>query len=426
MRASVVPDALRLGWRFYLLLTGSFLSEIGSQATQTALVLQIFALSGGNVVHMGLTTLAGALPGLLVAPAAGVLADRVDRRRLMIACDLARIPLVIALGATARVPALLALTGAIAACTTIFTPARLACVPALVPPERLPLANSLAGWSQSAILLLAPIVGAALFVSGGLRRVAVVDGASYVISLLCLLALGPIAAVSASPPRRGAWFGDVLTGLRYMRDRMDLWALLRLAVAAGLAIGVVLPLLRPFVATALRADDRAYANLLVSFGLGGLIGPALALLAMRRLSIGTAVLIGFAIEAAVMLLWARTTTPLGSAVVFGIWGMFVFALIPCQHTYLHRRVPDRYMARSFAAIDQAFEGAHIIGSGLVVLLGSRMSPARLVATAATVYLAVVALSALGRGGRALRGPAVSDQQQAPEMQRPPVLGEPTA
>jgi predicted MFS family arabinose efflux permease len=394
---------LGLGGRYWSLFLGDLLSNIGSHATQTALTLKIFKLTGQSSAHMGLVALTNMVSGLVGSALGGVLAERTNRRILMMGCDLVRLLLVLALPWTDRIWLLLALAGAVSAVTAVFSPARQAMIPALVPTQKLDLANSLVSGSQSAIFLLGPILGASLFVAGGLRPVVTVDAASYLVSFGFLWGLGQVSVPPApAPAEQRRFWHDLAEGVTQVGTRPDLALLLTLSMAAGLAVGVVIPLLRPFVTDALGSGDATYAMILGGFGLGGLVGPWLAMIAMRWIGLGRALLAGFFIEAALMLIWSRTTVPALNGAVFGVWGAFVFALIPCEHTYLHARTNPALMARTFALMDQAMYATQIVGGLVVIAVGNKVRPSTLVTTAALVYVAVVAASWRSQGSRLVR------------------------
>jgi predicted MFS family arabinose efflux permease len=392
---------------YWLLFIGDLLSNIGSHATQTALALQIFKLTGQSSAHMGVAVFTNVGSGLAASPLGGVLADRMNRRNLMMGCDLGRLLLVLALPLTDRVELLLALCGAVSAVTAVFSPARQAMIPALVPMQKLDLANSLISGSQSAIFVVGPLLGASLYVAGGLRPVVIVDAVSYLLSfaLLCGLAqkAGQSRPARPAPAEQHRFWHDLAEGVLQVGRRPDLALLLRLSMAAGLAVGVVIPLLRPFVGDALGSGDAMYALILGGFGLGGLIGSWLAMRAMRSIGLGRALLAGFLIEAILMLIWSRTTVPALNSAVFAVWGAVVFALISCEHTYLHARTSPALMARTFALMDQAMYATQLIGALVVIAVGNRVRPSSLVTAAAVVYLAIVAASWRSAGARLVRG-----------------------
>jgi predicted MFS family arabinose efflux permease len=364
--------------------------------------LQIFRLTGHSSAHMGLAALTNVGAGLLASPLGGVMAERMDRRRLMMACDLVRLSLVLALPWTDRVALLLALAGALSAATAVFSPARQAMIPALVPTQKLDLANSLIGGSQSAIFLLGPLLGAWLYVAGGLRPVVTLDAASYLVSFALLWGLGPRVEPRRLAPEQRRFWRDLAEGVTQVGRRPDLALLLALSMAAGLAVGVVIPLLRPFVGDSLSEGDATYAVILGCFGIGGLVGPWLAMLAMRWIGLGRALLAGFLIEATLMLIWSRTGDVAVNGAVFGVWGAFVFALIPCEHTYLHAQTSPALMARTFALMDQAMYATQIVGGVIVIAVGNAVRPSTLVTVVAVFYLAVVVARWRSSGARLVR------------------------
>src|SRR5439155_9209867 len=131
-----------------------------------------------------------------------------------------------------------------------------------------------------------------------------------------------------------SFLGDLVGGWRYVSAEPDLLLIGTLTLTAGTALGLLVPLLRPFVDQALHGGDLTYARLVGAFGLGGLVGPWVGYRAGRALGSGRALLLGFAVEATLMLLWSRVTSPLYSYAILFIWGANIFAMIPCQTTYV--------------------------------------------------------------------------------------------
>jgi MFS family permease len=390
-----------LGHRYFKLLVAALLSDIGSQTTQTAVALYVFRMTGHNAAYMGLSALSALVPIVLGSPLGGVCAERYSRKWVMIANDLVRIPLVLLLGATNRVWTLLALQSGIAASTALFLPSRQAIIPELVAPEQLNLANTLNSVAHSMVHVLGPILGALLYVAGdGLRWVVALDASTYAASALLLLTIDYRRA--AQPSERESMLAEIVSGFRYVRRSSDLLQLLVLSLSAGAAVGILLPLLRPFVGEALQGDDSTYALVIGSFGLGGLIGPLVGYLAGKYIGYGRTVVFGFLFEAALMLIWSRVSSPWLSSAILFLWGINIFAMIPCQNSYLHSHVDKQYMGRTFALLDLATFAPEIAGAGIVALIGSRVSAAQAVTAAAALYLCVVLLSLPSRGARVLR------------------------
>jgi MFS family permease len=397
-RLGSLPD---LGPRYYLLLLASLLSDIGSYTTQTAVTLYVFRLSGQNAVYMGLSTLANLLPYGLASPLGGVLAERYSRKWVMIANDVIRLPLVLLLGATTSLWVILGLQACVSASTAAFTPSRQSILPELVPERHLTLANSLSGGALSLVHVLGPVLGAALYIAGdGLRWAVLLDAFSYVASALLLLAISYRRRPGA--PSGASMLADVVGGLRYARGAPDLVQLLLLSLAAGAAVGIMMPLLRPFVSEALAGSDATYAQLVGAFGAGGLLGPFAAYLAGRRLGPGRVVLLGCLAEAALMFIWTQVGHPAWSSAILFVWGVIIFAVIPNQHTYLQTTVDPEYLGRTFALLDQCTMLPQILGASVVMLVGGSLSAPLIITGAAMMYLLVAALALPSRGGRLLR------------------------
>ncbi|HVE81931.1 MAG TPA: MFS transporter [Myxococcales bacterium] len=390
-----------LGRPYFLLLLASLLSDIGSFITQTAVTLYVYRLSGQSAVSLGLSTLANLLPYGVASPLGGVCAERYSRKWVMVANDAIRLPLTLLLAVTTNLWGIYGLQACVSASTAVFTPSRQSIIPDLVPERHLNLANSVSGGALSLVHVLGPVMGAALFIAGdGLRWAVLVDAASYAASALLLLPI-PSARRPAAEKREGV-VAEVVAGLRYARGAPDLMQILVLSLAAGTAVGILLPLLRPFVTEALGGNDATYAQLIGAFGLGGLVGPFVAFLAARRLGPGKVVLLGCLAEASLMLTWTRIGHPAWSCAVLFVWGVVIFAVIPNQQTYLQTYVDRDYLGRAFALLDQSTMLPQVLGAGVVALIGGRLSSPLIITGAAVMYLVVAALVVPTRGGRLLR------------------------
>ena len=160
---------------------------------------------------------------------AGVLSDRLDRRRLMIAGDLVRLVAIGAIGALsilgsltlARLVGLVAVYGAGQA---VFGPAFSSIVPQIVPDDLRVQANSLAQFVRPLTLaLVGPVVGGFLISWLGVGWAFVVDAATFVVSAAAILAMRTRAVAREELERPSAW-RDLVEGLRFVRRRTWLWA----------------------------------------------------------------------------------------------------------------------------------------------------------------------------------------------------------
>jgi MFS family permease len=149
-----------LGRRYALLFSAGLLSDIGGFSTHTALLLHVYRLTDENAAYMGMMALANLLPMALGAPLGGVWAEKFNRKHVMIACDVARIPLVLMMMTTQNVWLLFALASMTSACTSIFMPSRNSIIPELVRKDQVHLANTLNAGIMSFVHVAGPVAGA--------------------------------------------------------------------------------------------------------------------------------------------------------------------------------------------------------------------------------------------------------------------------
>jgi MFS family permease len=170
--------------RFWL---GQTISNLGSSFTMFALPLLVFNLTG-SPINLGITTAAEFVPYLLFGLVIGAWVDRVDRRRLMIATDLARaaviatIPLLDAFDAL-TVGWIYAVAFASATLTIAFDAAEFAAIPSLVPSsDDLVAANGRVHASYSAAQVAGPLLAGLLITVAPVQQVLWVDAASFLVS----------------------------------------------------------------------------------------------------------------------------------------------------------------------------------------------------------------------------------------------------
>jgi hypothetical protein len=184
------PTSLWRNRDFLLLWGGQTLSSTGTEASKLAFPLLILALTG-SPVQAGIASALETAPGLLLTLPAGALVDRVDRKRLMIACDVVRmlafagVPVALALGRLSIAHLyMLALVDGI--CAVFFRLANIVSLTRVVAKEQLPEAVARREATEGLVTLLGPSLGGALF---GVWRALpfVADAVSYTASLASLL-----------------------------------------------------------------------------------------------------------------------------------------------------------------------------------------------------------------------------------------------
>ncbi|GAA1622118.1 non-ribosomal peptide synthetase/MFS transporter [Catellatospora bangladeshensis] len=191
---SVTGGAARRDLReFYLMAAGQSISLIGAALSSFALGVWAYQRSG-RVADYALVTMLALLPAILLLPLGGAVADRVDRRRVMLACNgmgALIMSTMVALLAVDRlsIAGVGVLVGLLSAVTAFHRPAYLAAVAQLVPKPYLGQANALANLGPGIGQLIAPLAGGALITALGLPGVVVVDVLSLLAGFATLLAV---------------------------------------------------------------------------------------------------------------------------------------------------------------------------------------------------------------------------------------------
>lgn len=344
-------------------------------------------------------------PFFLVSPIAGILADRFDRRLLLISADVVRA--VVALGfLLARDASTLWIAfvcvGLLSAGAAFFEPTSSASLPNLVDEEDLPAANALIGAAWGTMLA----VGAALggVVAGVLGRDAafLLNGVSFAASALLILgihrsfraprepAAGTGSDEASSPDGLGSLRGAVTETAALVRSSRMVGALLVTKATFGVGMGVVL-LLAVFATDVFRAGDTGIGILFAARGLGALVGPFVGrrrmtgddagLLAVIALALG-AFLLGYA------LLPLAPTIALAAACVFmahlgggAQWTMSSYGL--------QRAVPDAIRGRVFS-----FDYALVLMATTISTLVAGILTG-IIGSAATLYVLLGAAAVSG-------------------------------
>ncbi|MEO7735244.1 MAG: MFS transporter [Kofleriaceae bacterium] len=262
--------------RFAIIWVGQLLSVLGSGVTAFALGIWAYRTTG-SVTQFALVLFFSAVPGVLLLPVAGLLADRWDRRRLMIVSDAGS-----ALGTAAlallfmfdRVEmgwlyAILTLTGAM---TTLQRPAYSAAVAQLVPKESFGRANGQVRMAQAVSQLAAPLLAGVLLGPVGIQGILAVDFVSFLFALVTLLAVRfpplPDTAPDAVASTWSARWRELTAGWSYLVERSGLLTLTLLLAGLNFSFGLANALVQPLV---LSFASPAGLGQALTIGGGGLL-----------------------------------------------------------------------------------------------------------------------------------------------------------
>jgi MFS family permease len=351
-----------------LLAAANGVSATGSLAAYTALTYEVYRRTGSPYWVSAAAFVSFALAGA-AAPVAGWLADRYDRRRVMIGSDLAAAVVYLAAAALASSPvALIALTAVGAAAQAPFHPASMAALPNIAAAKDLNWANGLLGSTYSAGIVAGPVAGGLLLSTTGAGGAFLANAGSFILSALLVARVrgrfqpAPTAGERPKVDRGSGYRLALADGV--LRTVLIVEALFTLGFGIGIAGDAPL-------AKDLGAGPGGYAAIITGWG----IGQVLAGLAMTRwperppradlraLGGGLAVM-GVAMFATAALpdLWQVV------AVQF-IGGVGMTAVYVLRSGVIQRSAPDAVRGRVFAALDSVMSAGSLAGlamSGVVI------------------------------------------------------------
>jgi MFS family permease len=276
-------DLLRRNRDFRLLWLGQVVSQLGDWFDTIAVMTIVLRLTGSGRA-VGLIFVTRFLPSVFVSPLSGVIADRFNRRKIMIASDLVRAVVVLGFLFVRRpeqVWMIYALTVLQLTFSTFFEPAKSAAIPSVVPPREIVAANAITSVTWSAMLTLGAAAGG--FVTGliGTDAAFVIDSLTYLASAMLIVRL----TLPKRPPRpkqrltlaKALGITDTLEGIRYVRQRPRLIAYLAVKPAWGIG-GGIMTLLAVFGEKVFPVAGKAALGigaLYTARGIGTAIGPML-------------------------------------------------------------------------------------------------------------------------------------------------------
>ena len=348
---SFVPAVLREEPPFRLLFAGQLLSVIGDRMSMLVLPFAVLGV-GGGAAGVVVVSIAQFLPFVLLSLPAGVLADRIDRRRVMIASDLARFGVqgaaaIALLTGNGSVPLLVALAAVFGAADAFFQPAITGLLPATVAPRHLQQANALRGTSFSIGSIAGPAIGGGLIALVGTGGAFAFDAATFAVSAVTLLLLRPRAApaeAQGETPARQHFLADLAAGAASVRSRPWVIAFLAGGVAYSVLVLPAITVLGPVL-----SDDRfggapGWAIVTAGFGVGALIGD-LVLLRWRprfALRVSALALIGASCQALIIGSGLGTWAVAALEVLAGACVTMYFSL---WETSLQEHIPGSELSR---------------------------------------------------------------------------------
>lgn len=336
-------DALRHG-SFRWLFAAQVASAFGNFAFTVA-VAALLVEHGAGAGTIGTVLAVQAFGLVLFAVPAGVIADRVPRRLVCVAADLARmgaVATIAVIGGDASTGVIAALAFAVGMGEALFEPAFRGLMPRVLPDDRLQAGNALAALSTQLALFLGPAISGIVIATAGARPALAISAVIFALSWLAMLRVHEHIAEPATG--EGTLLGEAAEGFR------AIWARPWIAIVVATAMIHVLVLIAPFEVLAPLAAEEEYGDvavygwMLAALGAGAVLGAVVAARIRPRLPgvVGLLLLLPFCVL--MVTLAVLPPVPVLLAVIF-VTGMGESTFEVLWTTAVQRDVPDHLLSR---------------------------------------------------------------------------------
>jgi MFS family permease len=382
-------DSLLSNARFLRLWIGQGTSFVGDAVSMVALVVLVVQITG-SASAVGGALVARLLP-TIASPLAGVLADRVDRRIVLVASDLARAVLVLGLVFARDLATIYVLVFLMGLARTVFNPTVRAAFPSVVGGGDLTRANALISGTFSVSETAGPALGGLLVATVSVDAAFVLDAVTYLISAV-MLALTPLARPQREEDSAG--FGeDLKAGFTYLGGARVPLAIVLGAFLTVLTINITIPAEVFLARETFKAGNAGYGLLVGLYGGGMVLGSALMAAVGDRVRLLPFYFVGVFASAL-----ALVGVGLSPAFVFALGALVVAGVANgtenvTTDTILQKSVPDAFLGRVFSvrflgfSIGEVF--AYGMGGAIVDASGARFTYLLAGAATAAAGLAIL-------------------------------------
>jgi MFS transporter, NRE family, putaive nickel resistance protein len=324
---------------------------IGDALTWVGLALLAFELAGKNsgVVLAGALTLRVSA-FVLLSPLAGAIADRVDRKRIMVVTHLARMLIVSLLPFVAQVWQIYAIVLALNVFHAFFTPTYTATIPLVTDEAEYPQAIALSSATNQLLGVLGPGLAGSVAAFMGTRQVFFLDALSFLMAAVLILTLPGQLRVKQNQPVRtaGKTWQDIKEGTTRLLTDPPIRYALAMQLVASITGAQILVNTVGYVQGILHLGNQQYGWVMAAFGIGATLASVGFGIFAQRLARTTFVLMGAALITVALL-------PASAASLFPLMGFWLVAGVgqswvnlPTQ-TLIAERIPKEIQGRVYGA-----------------------------------------------------------------------------
>lgn len=403
---------------FVLFWLGVMLSQIGVRATLAANLYHVYVISG-STLSTGLIGLAQGATIILIAPFAGLVVDRVNRKRLLQTAQVVSLLVSLSLGLQSLLADVMVWHVLVAvilnsAAVAFEVPARQALIPAVVERGRLVEAFVLIQTSNKIATLIGPAIAGLIIAVSGPGLVYLLDAATYGL-------LGIVLLLLKIPHLPGITSQGLLLDLRHGFEacfRRPIIAQLIALDVTAMFFGAYRVLLPAIALETLGVGPEGYGVLSAAPALGALIGSALMFSLVRRAPAGLLTLLGTGLYGLVVMSFGHFRMFLAAITAALLLGFFESMSTAIRLSALQIETPDELRGRAFSIYMMFARGGSAFGDLHLGVLASFLGPAvaLTVAGSAPVILSIAMwLSGARVAGYRLPSPGVDMSDPSPSV-----------
>ncbi|SEL02105.1 Predicted arabinose efflux permease, MFS family [Stigmatella aurantiaca] len=376
---------------YFAVWAGSLVSNVGTWMETVALGVYVTEVTGKAEWTGGVVALSY-LPGLVLSPLGGALADRFDRRTflaigILLQGLLAVLLTVLAFTQQLTVPAVAVISFFNGCINMMMGPAFNALLAELVPPEDLHSAMSLSSAQFNLGRVIGPILAAAVLGAGGIAWALLVNALSFLAVPVALSRVRPPPRLSA-PSTTGLW-ADIARGAHVAREDPGIRLMLMTTFAVALLVAPFIGLVPVFAIRVFGQGAGATSLLVTCQGAGAVtaavaVGALLDAFGRKRVLAGVLLVLG----PVATLYWLSPTLPLASISIFLLGASYLMALSGI-HTICQVRAPPALRARVSSLYGMVLNGGYALGVWLLGALADRLSVRSVTATASLLFLVLM-------------------------------------
>jgi MFS family permease len=426
-RASGFGQLLRANPQYRAVWLGQTVSEIGDHFNSIA-VLSLALHLTGSAAAVGAVMIARVLPAVLAGPVAGVLLDRLDRRRVMISSDLVRAVVALAhvlLLVYPRPWLMYTLSGMLTFASPFFTSGRAAILPRIATGDQLHTANALTQTTSWLTVCVGTLLGGLSTAQFGYGWAFLFNSLSFLISAAAILHLkGDFRAVRAArPARRESSAQSLRLGVGYMLSHPLILAIGFLQIGWSSGGGAAQVLFTLFGEVVFHRGSAGTGMIWGAAGAGLVVGGVLAHRLGRRLSFAQykhAVTVSFLVMGLAYAAFSLMPSIGPAMLLMAVSRVAMATNSVLNRTILLTHVPDELRGRVFTSVEVLLNASMMLSMGAAAVACVRYTPRQIGVFAGLLTAATAVFWAWANAAGLLREPATAEaaDEDAPHAVTP--------